>query len=185
MPLMYSMANVGGNLQQEMKNSIGRVLSRMDSFVAEKAQNRRLVASQVRLLRPCNLCAIVDDSNVHIVLTNINVGGLPIHRYIDLTDKHLDLQSAIFLVNRELAFEQPFGFSFSRGLLDVGEQKRDDTIKQMAEDYIQEEILNIERLNRIVRINPIFQGRDFIQNNSLAFVLLPLSEPFNTILPII
>ena len=41
--------------------------------------------------------------------------------------------------------------------------------------------MNIEKLNKIVRINPIFQGREFLINDQLVFVLSPFAEPFNTI----
>ncbi|GAI10387.1 unnamed protein product, partial [marine sediment metagenome] len=44
-----------------------------------------------------------------------------------------------------------------------------------------DEILNLEGLQGIVRINPIFQGRDFLINESLVFVLSPFSKAFNTI----
>jgi len=36
-----------------------------------------------------------------------------------------------------------------------------------------------EREARIVKINPIFQRRDFLLEDDLCFVLMPFAEPFN------
>lgn len=132
-------------------------------------------------MKPCNVVFLVTDDFVFTVLTNINVGGVPIHHYISWTQGPLDLNSAIFLVERDIAFEKSFGIQFPRSYISAADQEKENYGRIVAEDYINGELAYIERLNRIVRLNPIFRGRDFMISDSLVFVLCPFSEPFNTI----
>lgn len=181
MPFDTGAAMVGGDLDSQVKGKVSQYLRRIDTFVAQLAKEKNLFPSQVKLLQPVNFCAIVSDLEVFIVASNQNTGGMPRQQFIDWSGKEMNLQVAFFLVQRDLAFEQPFGFSFRRELLDLTETEQGQEAKSLAEQYIHDEILNLERLQRIVRINPIFHGRDFLINERLVFVLTPFSEPFNTI----
>ncbi len=93
----------------------------------------------------------------------------------------MNLSTAISMVERDVVFEQAFGFSFPRSYLETEENKLPEIAGQIADGYIKDEILRLEQLKRIVRINPIFQGRDFMLNSNSVFVLCPFEEPFNTI----
>ncbi len=91
------------------------------------------------------------------------------------------MPTAIFLAERDLAFRNAFGINFSRSVLDLEEDRKEEAVSRIAERYVNEEIVNLERLRRIVRMNPIFQGRDFLLNEQLVFVLSPFGEPFDNI----
>lgn len=93
----------------------------------------------------------------------------------------MNLETAVYIVERELFFEQPFGFAFARLILDAPEVEQNKALRLFSENYINNEIQNLDKLNRLVKINPIFQGRDFMLNNNLVFMLAPFKEPFNTI----
>lgn len=181
MPLMSGITNEGGNLKETLKNPINELFSMIDKRVLQIARERGLSPSQVRMLRPCNFCVLINDFDVFVVLTNVNVGGIPVHQYIDWSGKPMDLESALFIVSRDLAFENVFGFSFTRNILTFDKAEKEKSATEISQNYIEGEIMNLERLNRIVRINPIFQGRDYMINDNLTFVLSPFSEPFNTI----
>jgi len=170
-----------GDLPSDLKNSINQILTLLDRSVTTLAQASHPTPSQVRLLRPCNFCAIVNDNAVFVVVSNIYAGGIPSHTYLDWSGKSLDLQNAIFLVERDLSYEGAFGFTFPRQLLTETDDQKGITVRELAEKYIQDEIINLERINSIVRLNPIFHGRDFMLNGNLVFVLSPFMEPFNTI----
>jgi hypothetical protein len=43
-------------------------------------------------------------------------------------------------------------------------------------EYITSEAKHLEKLAKQVRINPLFQGRDFYVNDTLCFVLMPFHE---------
>ena len=85
------------------------------------------------------------------------------------------------MAERELGFKDAFGFQFELSLLDYEDDHKEAVVAQIAQRCIDEEIANIERQRRIVRLNPIFQGREFLTNEQLVFVLSPFLEPFNTI----
>ena len=91
------------------------------------------------------------------------------------------METAIFLAERDLALKNVFGFKFRRSVLDFDDDQKETAIDQIASKYIKDEIMNLEKLSRIVKINPIFQGREFLINEQLVFVLSPFTEPFNTI----
>jgi hypothetical protein len=182
MPLLKAgISSSGGDLPADLQNPINKILQLIDRSVEELAREKQLSPSQVRLLRPCNFCVLVNDETVFVIVSNIQAGGIPGHMYINWSGKPLNLQTAIFLVERDLSYEKAFGFYFPRQLLAVTEAEKETAIHELAERYIGDEIINLERLNRIVRLNPIFQGRDFMLNRSLVFVLSPFREPFNTI----
>lgn len=176
MPLTSGISAGGGDLPGEIKKPIYDVFKEVDTAVSELARDRGLAPSQVRLLRPCHVCVLVDDHTVFVVLTNINVGGMPRHIWADLRGQPMNLPSAIYNVERDGAFEQPFGFEFPRSI--VGKEEAAATI---AASYMHQEAQWIERQERIVRFNPIFRGRDYLLNRELVFMLSPFSEPYDTI----
>ena len=181
MPFYSTVAMVGGNLSNPTREKISRFLRRIDTFVEQYAKEKKLFPSQVKLLLPVNFCVIVSDLEILFVASNQNNGGIPHQQFVDWSGKAMNLQSAYFIIQRDLAFEQPFGFSFRKDIIDLTENEQDQTAKQIAMQYIHEEIMNLEKLQRIVRINPIYQGREFLINERLVFVLAPFIEPFTTI----
>lgn len=181
MPLGASISSVHSDVSDEVQASIGQVFRLLDAEIAQLADEKNLATAQVRLLRPSSICVLVSDQELFVVATNINVGGMANHWYLDWTGKEMNLPTAVYLAERDLAFEQAFGFSFSRGVLNENEDDQREAARHIAEDYIDDEIINLERLNRIVRMNPLFQGRDFLLNDQLSFVLSPFGDPFDTI----
>jgi hypothetical protein len=75
--LSAGISNGGGNLPEDLENSINQILGLLDRSVATLAQENRLTLTQVRLLRPCNFSAIVNDDAVFVVVSNIHPGGIP------------------------------------------------------------------------------------------------------------
>jgi hypothetical protein len=181
MPFQSGAAMVGGNLDGQVQNKVTTFLERVDEHVARISQERRLFPAQVKLLQPVNFCVIASDREVFVVASNRNTGGMPRQQFIDWTGKDMNLQVALHLAQRDLALEEPFGFSFERATLDLSDDQKTQRAREIAEGYIRDEMLNLERLQRLVRINPLFQGRDFLINDRLVFVLSPFSEPFNAI----
>lgn len=179
--LTAGVATGGGNLPEDLQISVEQILSLIDRSVSTLARENRITTAQVRLLRPCNFCAVVNDDAVFVVVSNIHAGGIPSQMYLDWSGKPLNLQAAISMAERDLAYQSAFGFTFQRGLLKAPQDQKESVVRELSERYIRDEIIHHERLNRIVRINPIFQGRDYMLNESLVFVLSPFREPFNTI----
>lgn len=181
MPFKTGASMTGGNLQKKSQSNLMKVLSCLDKHIDTVAAQKGLFPAQVKVLQPINFCAVVNDGEVFIVATNVNAGGMPIHQYIDWTGKPMDIKSAVLIVQRDMAFQNPFGFSFKRDILSFDDDEMDTACQQIATQYIEDEIKTNERLKNIVRIQPIFQGRDFLINENLIFVLSPFKDPFDTI----
>ena len=55
------------------------------------------------------------------------------------------------------------------------------TIANIARQLTEHEVALYEQRQKIVRLNPIFRGREFSQNDNLVFVLSPFEDPFDAI----
>jgi hypothetical protein len=181
MPLMPGSLEYSTNIKADLDSTLSTTLKKLDQFIAAHAQLNKLARHQVRTLRPCNVCVLINEEAVFIVATNKNASGTPFHHHRDLKSRPMSLESAIQMAERDLAFEEAFGFTFPRGLLNATDSSGDYALLQVAEAYIKAEVLHLERLARIVRINPVFHGRDFMLDGNLVFVLAPFEEPFTTI----
>ena len=182
MPLNHNgIINHGGDLDGGVEERLGQVFSLIDSKIEEIAQTKGLPRNQVKLLQPVHCCALVGDTEVFVILALAGVGAMVIRNYLDWSGKAMNLPTAIFLAERDLSFRDAFGFTVRRQLLDADEQSLRVEATRIAENYIENELAELERQSRIVRINPIFRGREFLIDEGLVFVLAPFEEPFNTV----
>ena len=170
-----------GNLDRGVEERLIQVFSIIDGKIEDIAQTKGLPRNQVKLLQPVHCCTLVGDTEVFVTLAFAGVGAMVIRNYLDWSGKAMDLPMAIVLAERDLAFRNAFGFTFQRSLLDADEGSLRAEATRIAESYIKDELAELERQSRIVRINPIFQGREFLIDEGLAFVLSPFAEPFDTV----
>ena len=182
MPLeQFGFVSHGSNIDGNVEHQIGEVFSMLDKKIAELAKTKRLRPFQVRLMQPLHQCTLVEDSNIFVVLAIQDLGGEFTKLFTDASGRRNTLETAISWVEDQIGFKDPFGFHFPRAVLDYDDDRKVAAVAQIAVRLIDEEAANIERQNRIVRLNPIFQGREFLMNEQLVFVLSPFEEPFDTI----
>ena len=182
MPLNHlGIFNKEGNLDRGVEERLIQVFSIIDGKIEDIAQTKGLPRNQVKLLQPVHCCTLVGDTEVFVTLAFAGVGAIVIRNYLDWSGKAMDLPMAIVLAERDLAVRNAFGFTFQRSLLDADEGSLRAEATRIAESYIEDELAELERQSRIVRINPIFQGREFLIDEGLAFVLSPFAEPFDTV----
>ena len=93
----------------------------------------------------------------------------------------MDIDTAIYLAERDLQFQNAFGLDLSRAVLDKESFAQQAAITDIARQLIASEIALFEQRQRVVRLNPIFQGREFLQNDNLVFVLSPFGYPYDEI----
>ena len=182
MPLRtLGLVSHGSNIDRKIEEKINKVFSMLDQKIDELSQAKDLSVNQVKILQPLHCCVFVGDIEVFVVLAVHNVGETSMLKFVDWSGKKMNMETAIFLVERDLALKNVFGFEFMRSVLDFDDDQKETAIDQIASKYIKDEIMNLEKLSRIVKINPIFQGREFLINEQLVFVLSPFTETFNTI----
>ena len=170
-----------GDLNEQTRKQIDDLFSILDEKVRKFSDARGLSPNQVRLLQPLHCCMLVGDIEIFVVIAVHDLGGISRRNYLDFSGKEMNIETEIFLAERDLGFQNAFGFKFNRSVLDLDDDKKETAITEIATRCIDDEVMNIEKQSRIVRLNPIFEGREFLINEQLVFVLSPFIEPFNTI----
>lgn len=181
MPLKEMLVNYGGTVGDQTASGITTVFSMLDGKIANLSKARGLPPAQVRLLRSLHVVAFVGDSVVFVVLSINDLGVIPACRYLDWTGKPMSMETAILLAERDLDFRDAFGFQFARDVLAIDAERKEEAIAQVAEQCIESEIDYLERQRGIVKIDPIFSGREFVLNEQMVFVLSPFRDPFDII----
>ena len=177
MPLQHhGLVNHGGNVDRELEEKIEGAFKVINQNISAIAQQYNLFPQQVRMLQPLHFIVLVGKKDVFVVMSVSDVGAMVINQYQDRTAKPISLVTAIFLAERDLSFRDAFGFQFPRSILDLDGQARDSAFAQVAQQCIDEENSRLERLSRTVKINPIFDGREFVLQEHLVF-----GDPFDTI----
>ena len=182
MPLDHQgIVTYGSSIDKDLEEKIKNAFRIIDRNVASLSKLRGLYVQQVRLLQLVHFVVLVRDSDILVIISPGDTGSIAINEFQDWTNKQIDLQAAILVAERDLAFRNTFGLQFPRSIVDLDDGEREKALAKVARQYIDSEIANLERLKNIVRINPVFKGRDFSINHSLVFVLSPFGEPFDTI----
>ena len=181
MPLCQTgLAHSGVNVDGQTHKKIQQVFALIDQNVKEFARARGL--HQVRLLRPLHRCVLVGDEEIFVVLSVHDIGVTTIEQIQDWAGKGpMNLTTAVFMADRDLQFRDAFGFSFGRSVLELDGAERQKAVAGIADRYLRDEVTHLERLNKVVKIVPIFQGRDCLLDERLVFVLSPFAEPFSAI----
>lgn len=169
-----------GDLEDEkIRQKIRSLLDDFGAILEEEAKVAGVDVFTYPLFREFNLFAALTADEVLCAIAP-NVGGLSRFLWFDWQNRHeppkgRDLASAI---HRELSWESVSVFSFPKPLLDQEPQIRASALRDIAKSWVEQTIREIERQARVMRINPIFKGRDFLVEDDLCFVLMPLREPF-------
>ncbi len=173
--------NRGVDVDSELEREIKQVLKSLDAEIEELSRAQGLNRANVRFLLPLHVWIVVKDTEVLVVSSVNDHGGVPFWRVLDYSNQPFDLEMIHHLVEDGLGFPDPFSFHFPRSLLFAEEESRREDISSLASKCIDFEIERMEKLKRIVKIEPIFQGRDFTINEELVFVLMPFDEPFDEV----
>ena len=169
------------NVDAQIERQVEAIFSKLDKKMRELSKAKGLLPTQIKLLQPLHQFTFLGDVDIFVVLATQYLGGESTRLFLDVSSKPIDMDAAFSWVEREEGFKDLFGFQFSRSVLDFDDGHRQAAVARIADRYLEDEIANIERQKRIVRLNPIFHGREFLVNEQLVFVLSPFLEPFNTI----
>ena len=182
MPLNHTgLVNMGIKIERELEKKITAAFSIIDEQVADIAKERELHRKHVKMLQPLHCLVLVTENSVIVVLSVSVIGTMVVHQYQYWKDGPMNLPTAKFLVERDLNFENPFGFEIPLSVLDYDVEENKIALTKIAQQYMDWEQENFERMNRLVRLNPIFETREFFLNEDLVFVLSPFGDPFDTI----
>ena len=181
MPLQEPMVMSKGNGDNQTRVEVTAVFSMLDRQIADLSKARGLPSDQVRLLRSIHVVVFLGDSDVFVVSSVNDLGIMPERTHIDWTGKPMDMDKALLLAERDFDFRGAFGFQFPKDVLTIDSGLQEELTAQIAEQYIESEIDYLERQSGIVKIDPIFGGREFLLNEQMVFVLSPFGDPFDMI----
>ena len=183
MPLVqYGFVNHGTAIEDDLENRITSLFRLIDQAVTDISRAEGLSPSQVRLRQPLHSCVVVCKADVFVVLSVQNTDGSFRKLFLDWSEiSHATLESTIPHIEQKLEFEGAFGFQFRRAVLEGTEEEQQSQAAQIAREHVHEEAMASEKAKRLVRLNPIFQGREFALNDKMAFVLSPFTDHFDAV----
>ncbi len=174
-----SLASVGGDLEPESQQGLRRLLDEFALALEDEAAGAEVSLFAFPIFRDFNLVAVLTSEGVYYAISP-SLGGVSKQQWLDWRERASlpTMEEFKSAVERELGWP---AVSLLRFPLDVLEQEtgaREDFLRERARDWTNEVVEEVERHARVVRLNPIFQGRDFLVENDLCFVLMPFREPF-------
>ncbi len=103
--------------------------------------------------------------------TEINVDQPTLYESKELSD---------YLYN-EHKCTSPVSVAFPLSYLSLKADELEEAHRKVAESLVKPAEEDIERKKRIVRVNPIYRGRDFLIEPELCFVLMEFQQPYTDI----
>ncbi|OAI48214.1 hypothetical protein AYO44_07580 [Planctomycetaceae bacterium SCGC AG-212-F19] len=167
-----------GDIPQADRQNIKRVADAFYSLLMELVNQGRYSRLVIRLLRPINVGVLLGKTFVHFVFTNEGTGAIKQIKMNDLRRfEEIDLTEAIDLAEKQLGFQNAFGFSLPVALLSTN-PLTPDTILPFVESYYRAELEREGAAARKVQIKPIFQARNVFVDPDLCFVLMPFGDEY-------
>ncbi|MCL0095253.1 hypothetical protein M1O52_01790 [Dehalococcoidia bacterium] len=131
--------------------------------------------------RPIYLLVADSKESLWVMYTNENaVRGSTQWFYLDLSgynDQDVTFQDIARIAMREIGLSKWSGICFPlMALEEQHDEKMREVLASAARALFAQDLQEHERTMRLVRINPIFSGRNFTMEPNLCFVLMPLSQ---------
>jgi hypothetical protein len=178
------MRQEGGNLDGNIRSKISTFLGELDKQVRVNAIFRKISMKWVRSEHPINMFIFVTKDLVYILATDKNVGTPSIIFNGSFDIPFIDLEMLKTQIESQLGYEDLFIVEFPTSFLNFTDNKDGnmiDNAAKVANDYILKIQEEIQIQSKRVEFSPIFNGRNFLVNENLFFILSPFSDPFNTI----
>ena len=174
----------GGNLPNELQQSINKLLDEFIDIVASQAQKAQIRRAIVRAQLTCNMFVVLDKNSLHVGVEKAS--GMPSSSYIDQRNNVFSQQQVYEAAKWEFGYDKPFVISFPAKLLDQSKEERLLALNQIAIAYIESEVIRVEKEINLIQINPIFGPASYEIDPRLAFVLMPftgeLTEIYTTLI---
>ena len=165
----------------ELRKNLFFFFNLLEPMVVRLATSRGITLEELRFQEPLNKCFFVGDEVVIVGLESLARGSDGRFNAYQCTDLSINKESAVYLAKKDLRFRNPFTIQFPSDILELKIQELEAPLAQVANSIFIEEVERIKRLRNIVKIDPIFAGRDFRLDESLVFVLSPFEEQFDII----
>lgn len=169
----------GGNLDGETQKQVRNLLNDFGLALEDEAAAAGISIFAFPLFREFNLVAGVTPERV-LVAISPSTGGLPSLTWQDWRQSRPPPSGSdlAMSVRQQLGWDRFEVLIFEADLLGQDSATRSPRLREIAKRNVKEVVMEAERQARVVRLNPIFEGRDFLIEHDLCFVLIPFREPF-------
>jgi len=168
----------GGDLEGVFQGKIRGLLNEFGMVLEEETIKAGINIFVFPIFRPFNLLAALTSDLVYCAFSPAS--GLPTQTWLDWRSnpKTNSPQELAVALQQQLGWTAISILTFPSRLLDSETAARENELRTTAISLVESVILEAEKRARIVRLNPIFIGRDFMVEHDLCFVLMPFREPF-------
>jgi len=178
-----SISNTGGNTSDADKNEMRRIVTEFSEYVAQSLERQGIPRFLFPLFRPFNAVLALTRDRLICVGAPLS-GGVSMLRFFDWRDSlSVNIDQVKNQVGAQLGWADIFGFEIPLGLVSDDGDTRERLVRQLADDFSQQIKARIERQQRQVLMQPIFQTKpeDLELDDSLCFVLMPFQPAFDRI----
>ncbi len=92
--------------------------------------------------------------------------------------QYYDGSGAVEEIKQAYGLVDPVAIAFPLNYLTLQGEEKEKAAKAVAGLLVEPTLEDVDRKNRIVRVNPIFQSRDHLLDPNLVFVLMEFKEPY-------
>lgn len=171
----------GGNLDSSNQDKIKKLLDEFGEILDKLCLKNKINSFVFPIFKPFNSFSAITKKELIIFFSTVN--GMPNRQWQDLTDKDPQptAQSLSLAIQNQLGWTDLSFLQFPKTILDEESETRKNQLSAVSQIWIDKITQMAEKQQKIVRINPIFHGRDFEIEDDLCFILMPFHEPFDTI----
>ena len=171
----------GGDLPNEEQQQIRKLIDQFGDILDSKCIAAKINKFTFPVFRQFHIMCTLTQNDLFIFFSPST--GMATQLWHDYRQKPQiptlnDLQIAI---NQQLGWSQLAWLHFPSSILFSTHIQQKEILSGSADQWIKSLQYEIEKQQRLVRMNPIFHGRDFLIDDDLCFILMPFDEPFDTI----
>jgi len=167
--------DVDDALQKEINSLLDKFITYVDNYAI--AQNLRLATVRSRL--PCNIIILVDDKNILLIAQPLH--GLPSSSYHTQPGKVFSIDDLHSAAKFDFGLDDYFIVIFPKEILTMSDQEKKDTLEQIAQQHVSEEIKRVDYMLNIVKVSPIFGAANYKLEEKMVFVLMPFDKKRDSI----
>ena len=173
-----SMSMVTSGIDEETQKDIHKLIDDFGIILEEEAQSKNISIFNFPLYKPFSLLAGITETHVLVIISP--TVGTPEQRWLDFQSKPSvpTVDELMEATRHQLGWNPVANLQLSKTLLKQDISVASSALRPIAQVWIDQLVGHAERQARIVKINPIFQRRDFLIEDDLCFVLMPFAEPF-------
>lgn len=169
----------GGDLERPLQVKLEQILDEFGIALENEADKAKVSIYSFPIFREFNMVAAITAKYI-LYFISPSSGGIPKRIWLDFRhgSNQPNPEQLVNFVHQRFGWTSIWQLQFTPDLLTKESNERLEDLYRVAREETQDKIINLEREAKIVRINPLFKGREFIMEDDLCFVLLPFREPF-------